>query len=289
VEEWISVDSVQSIPCSDLNIIDQLWKDYSKGQFGFSVQVQIWQTLGGHSKSNQTVWNAFGQQIGWRTEILWLDLGWSMDPINRLRELISSWGEYNLNNLFRNPFMIIRLILLPFYLCFKLFKLLLFIFFSLPLLIKPKIKRGYFPTTIFPGHGIIVGRGARVNNNVTTNIEDNLTKLRRQLSEERAEKLRIKQQYRLSQAQSNEWGSRVELALQRDNPDLAEEARAHQENYNIVAENLKIRLDLITDKLAPRERKLIACVQEKDFIRYAGLRNWELVVLSDRLKQCRIE
>ncbi|WP_425443128.1 GUN4 domain-containing protein [Spirulina major] len=52
--------------------MDQLWVHYSQGHFGFSVQKQIYQSLGGIRKSNAKVWNGFGDAVGWRKGSTWL-------------------------------------------------------------------------------------------------------------------------------------------------------------------------------------------------------------------------
>ncbi|MDB9534242.1 GUN4 domain-containing protein, partial [Dolichospermum planctonicum CS-1226] len=46
--------------------IDDLWIKYSNGRFGFSVQNQIYQGLGGTRKYNDEIWAAFGDKVGWR-------------------------------------------------------------------------------------------------------------------------------------------------------------------------------------------------------------------------------
>nr|QUE27995.1 Ycf53 [Sahlingia subintegra] len=56
---WLYFSDVKKIPESELKILDNLWKTYSKGKFGFSVQRQIW--LG-----NNQDWNLLWDKIGWR-------------------------------------------------------------------------------------------------------------------------------------------------------------------------------------------------------------------------------
>lgn len=65
---------LDKISCEDLKAIDQLWVEYSTGHFGFSVQKQIWQEVGGkpydtydikdHS-SFLTAGNKFDRRVGW--------------------------------------------------------------------------------------------------------------------------------------------------------------------------------------------------------------------------------
>ncbi|MDE5110478.1 MAG: GUN4 domain-containing protein, partial [Trichodesmium sp. St7_bin2_1] len=44
---WLFSEDVENFPCQDLGTIDKLWVKYSGGKFGFSVQKQIYQDLGG--------------------------------------------------------------------------------------------------------------------------------------------------------------------------------------------------------------------------------------------------
>ncbi|NET86888.1 MAG: protein kinase [Kamptonema sp. SIO1D9] len=71
-EGWLSVKDIDNFPCTDLRTIDQLWVKYSKGRFGFSVQKQIYQSLGGTRNYEVKIWEAFGSRVGWRKEDDWL-------------------------------------------------------------------------------------------------------------------------------------------------------------------------------------------------------------------------
>ncbi len=65
-EGWLDIKSIDNFPCEDLRAIDQLWVHYSQGRFGFSVQKRIYQALGGTKGSQQKVWDAFRDAVGWR-------------------------------------------------------------------------------------------------------------------------------------------------------------------------------------------------------------------------------
>ncbi|MCW9682763.1 GUN4 domain-containing protein [Dolichospermum planctonicum UHCC 0167] len=65
-EGWLDETSIDNFPCDDLRTIDDLWIKYSNGRFGFSVQNQIYQGLGGTRKYNDEIWAAFGDKVGWR-------------------------------------------------------------------------------------------------------------------------------------------------------------------------------------------------------------------------------
>lgn len=57
-KEWLYFTDIQFLPTEDLFTLDLLWKTYSKGKFGFSVQKKIW-------IHNNYKWNKFLEKIGW--------------------------------------------------------------------------------------------------------------------------------------------------------------------------------------------------------------------------------
>lgn len=71
-EGWLDVESIDNFPCEDLRTIDQLWVKSSNGRFGLSIQKRIYQSLGGTSKYNWEMWEAFGDAVGWRKGGDWL-------------------------------------------------------------------------------------------------------------------------------------------------------------------------------------------------------------------------
>lgn len=66
LEGWLWAEDKNNFPCEDLNIIDQLWITNSNGKFGFSVQRQIYQSLGGTTAFDEAVFERFHEEIGWR-------------------------------------------------------------------------------------------------------------------------------------------------------------------------------------------------------------------------------
>ncbi|MEB3342739.1 serine/threonine-protein kinase [Okeania sp.] len=81
-EGWLDIKSIDNFPGEDLHTIDQLWMKYSNSKFGLSVQKQIYQNLGGTREYNRKIWEAFGDQVGWRKGGSWLryyDLTFSLD------------------------------------------------------------------------------------------------------------------------------------------------------------------------------------------------------------------
>lgn len=57
-KNWLYFTDIQFIPTEDLCALDLLWKIYSKGKFGFSVQKEIW-------ISNNQTWEKLWDKIGW--------------------------------------------------------------------------------------------------------------------------------------------------------------------------------------------------------------------------------
>ncbi|ELR99174.1 GUN4 domain-containing protein [Gloeocapsa sp. PCC 73106] len=68
--EELSPHNIRQFPCSELRVIDNLWKNYSGGRFGFSVQLEIYQSLGGTLDStieqDQNFTEQWGARLGWR-------------------------------------------------------------------------------------------------------------------------------------------------------------------------------------------------------------------------------
>ena len=72
-EGSLRVEDVKNFSCQDLGTIDKLWVKYSNGKFGFSVQKQIYQSLGGTKEYNYYDWKKLGNKVGWRQEEEWLN------------------------------------------------------------------------------------------------------------------------------------------------------------------------------------------------------------------------
>jgi len=61
---WVYFTEVSNFPIVDLQTIDTLWRVYSNGKFGFSVQREIWLSVGKN-------WNKLWPRIGWQREGDW--------------------------------------------------------------------------------------------------------------------------------------------------------------------------------------------------------------------------
>lgn len=62
--KWIYFSEVPGLPVEDLRTLDQLWRVYSEGLFGFSVQREIWLGAG-------RVWENLWPRIGWKDGNTW--------------------------------------------------------------------------------------------------------------------------------------------------------------------------------------------------------------------------
>ena len=69
-EQYLSVQDIQDFPCEDLRRINQLWLDYSNGRFGFSVQKNIWLSVGGKpgDEYNYELYVKYAQKVKWYDE-----------------------------------------------------------------------------------------------------------------------------------------------------------------------------------------------------------------------------
>ena len=52
--------------CNDINIVNQLWHQYSEGHFGFSSQQQIWLTVNENGDFSTETWRNFAILVGWK-------------------------------------------------------------------------------------------------------------------------------------------------------------------------------------------------------------------------------
>ncbi len=68
----LNSQDIQALPCKDLQTIDDLWKTYSNGKFGFGIQQQIWLSSGGVKGAwNSEIYEKFSETVGWKYEDSW--------------------------------------------------------------------------------------------------------------------------------------------------------------------------------------------------------------------------
>ena len=66
-KDWYQL--CREFPNTTLNEIDRLWVNYSEGNFGFSTQKEIWESLGGDSDGDYDTWTHFEERLQWDAEI----------------------------------------------------------------------------------------------------------------------------------------------------------------------------------------------------------------------------
>jgi len=71
--EDLSPRDIRGFSCGELQVIDRLWTTYSDGHFGFSVQLQVYQALGGSLETtigeDQNLIQCWGADLGWRSGV----------------------------------------------------------------------------------------------------------------------------------------------------------------------------------------------------------------------------
>ncbi|MBD2100716.1 GUN4 domain-containing protein [Leptolyngbya sp. FACHB-261] len=61
---WLYFTDVERLPNADLRTINALWLAHSEGKFGFSVQRELWLSVGKN-------WEKFWPKIGWKQNNRW--------------------------------------------------------------------------------------------------------------------------------------------------------------------------------------------------------------------------
>ncbi|MGI2904704.1 GUN4 domain-containing protein [Tolypothrix sp. VBCCA 56010] len=65
--DWFHENELLNFPCTDLRTIEGLWVKYSNGHFGFSVQKEIYLSVGNKAdgKYDEEAWLKFCDRVGW--------------------------------------------------------------------------------------------------------------------------------------------------------------------------------------------------------------------------------
>ncbi|RCJ31643.1 hypothetical protein A6770_19920 [Nostoc minutum NIES-26] len=73
--DWIRDEELLNFSCIDLRTIDRLWLKYSNRRFGFSVQKEIYLSVGGKpdGKYYEEAWEKFCDRVGWRVNNTWIN------------------------------------------------------------------------------------------------------------------------------------------------------------------------------------------------------------------------
>jgi hypothetical protein len=74
--ESITPDDMRLFPCHELQVIDKLWSHYSQERFGFGIQANVYQQVGGSIDTtiaqDARMIERFGERVGWRNNNQWL-------------------------------------------------------------------------------------------------------------------------------------------------------------------------------------------------------------------------
>ena len=87
--KWLYFTEVESFPIDDLQTINQLWVVHSEGKFGFSIQRDIWLSLGKN-------WDNLWPKIGWKS-----GNNWTRYPNGFTWDLTAPKGHLPLSNQLR--------------------------------------------------------------------------------------------------------------------------------------------------------------------------------------------
>ena len=86
--ENLRPSDIEYIDCSELQVIDRLWLNYSDNRFGFSIQAKTYQDLGGSQQTtieqDAKLIEKWGDRLGWRKSGTWLkcsDLDYSDNAV----------------------------------------------------------------------------------------------------------------------------------------------------------------------------------------------------------------
>ncbi|MBD1853934.1 GUN4 domain-containing protein, partial [Cyanobacteria bacterium FACHB-502] len=67
-----NIKRLENFPLQDLNIINDLWINYSGGLYGFNVQKDIWLKLS-EGRDELEVFDVFCQRVGWHLKWNWFE------------------------------------------------------------------------------------------------------------------------------------------------------------------------------------------------------------------------
>ncbi len=87
--KWLYFSEIKRLPITDLRTVDTLWRVYSEGRFGFSVQRQLWLSAGKN-------WNTLWETIGWKS-----GNNWTRYPNGFTWDLTAPLGHLPLSNQLR--------------------------------------------------------------------------------------------------------------------------------------------------------------------------------------------
>ena len=71
----LTPNDMKQLPCTILQVIDKLWRDYSNDRFGLSIQLSLYMEVGGSIATlraqNMGILEKYGDRVGWRKNGKW--------------------------------------------------------------------------------------------------------------------------------------------------------------------------------------------------------------------------
>jgi predicted NACHT family NTPase len=100
--QWFEPEDLRNFPCEELEAIDKQWVIHSNGQFGFSVQKNIFlsEKCGGIADGQycKEAWDRFCHEIGWQEKEKYIQIKYELtSPAGHLPEINSGqwgWGRW---------------------------------------------------------------------------------------------------------------------------------------------------------------------------------------------------
>lgn len=89
----LTIREIETFPCIDLQTIDSLWVEFSRGRFGFSVQRRI------YLQANRNR-ERFGDLIGWRVNGVWIALADAIFDVSAPEGHLPIGGNFGLLNVY---------------------------------------------------------------------------------------------------------------------------------------------------------------------------------------------
>ena len=103
---YVFYSEVKNMPGKDLETLDRLWKIYSQGKFGFSIQAKLLKSVG---KRYDLLW----PRIGWKKDGIWTRypsaFSWSLDAPDGHMPLVNQLrGVRLMDSILRHPAIALR-------------------------------------------------------------------------------------------------------------------------------------------------------------------------------------
>ncbi|CEJ46833.1 GUN4 domain protein [Umezakia ovalisporum] len=94
--DWLRTEELLNFPCTDLHTIDKLWLEYSGGKFGFSVQKEIYLSVGGKldGSYSQEAWLKLCDRVGWRVDFWNFGFTYEIDVTSAWRGHLPRWRVF---------------------------------------------------------------------------------------------------------------------------------------------------------------------------------------------------